>query len=98
MISLLLLTGWGLICSEPSLAQATKAHNLPPWGVEAIGIVAGFGTTFSSVPDLIIMLRKRSTQGHSPRMAGICAVFQCLWLVYGFLLPSPSLIFWNIIA
>jgi MtN3 and saliva related transmembrane protein len=29
---------------------------------EIIGFVAGFGTTFAALPDLIAMLKRRSTQ------------------------------------
>lgn len=82
----------------PSLAQTPSAPPSSPWDIEAIGLIAGFGTTFAAFPDLITMLRKRSSQGMNPRMAGISASFQCLWLLYGWLLPSLSLILWNIIA
>lgn len=66
--------------------------------IELIGLVAGFGTTFASLPDLIIMLKKRSHLGMNPRMAAITGIFQCLWLVYGLFIQAPAVIFWNIIS
>ena len=48
---------------------------------EVFGFVAGFGTTFAALPDLIAMLRRRSIAGMNPRMAGIMGVFQVLWVV-----------------
>jgi len=38
---------------------------------EILGFVAGFGTTFAAVPDLVAMLKRRSSAGINPRMAGI---------------------------
>lgn len=34
---------------------------------EVFGILAGFGTTFAAVPDLVAMLRRRSSAGMDPR-------------------------------
>jgi MtN3 and saliva related transmembrane protein len=38
---------------------------------EIFRLTAGFGTTFAAVPDLITMLRRRSSAGMNPRMAEI---------------------------
>jgi len=38
---------------------------------EIFGIVAGFGTTFAGLPDLLSMLKRRSSAGMNPRMAAI---------------------------
>lgn len=73
------------------------SQNKPFW-VELIGLIAGFGTTFASLPDLVVMLKKRSRQGINPRMAAITGIFQCLWLVYGLLIQAPAVIFWNMIS
>jgi len=43
---------------------------------EILGLVAGFGTTFAGVPDLLAMLKRRSSAGMNPTMAGIMGVFQ----------------------
>lgn len=65
---------------------------------EVLGLVAGFGTTFAALPDLIAMLRRRSSAGMNPRMAAIMGVFQILWVYYGLLILSRPVIIWNIIA
>jgi MtN3 and saliva related transmembrane protein len=65
---------------------------------EIIGFVAGFGTTFAALPDLIAMFRRRSSAGMNPRMAAIMAVFQILWVYYGLLIASRPVIAWNVIA
>ncbi len=73
------------------------SQNKPFW-VELIGLIAGFGTTFAALPDLFVMLKKRSRQGINPRMAAITGIFQCLWLVYGLLIQAPAVIIWNMIS
>ena len=65
---------------------------------EVIGILAGFGTTFAAVPDLIAMLKRRSSKGMNPRMAAIMGVFQILWVYYGLLIASRPVIVWNVVA
>ena len=65
---------------------------------EIIGFLAGLGTTFAAVPDLLAMLRRRSTAGMNPRMAAIMGVFQILWIYYGVLIASRPVIAWNLIA
>ena len=65
---------------------------------EILGFVAGFGTTFAAVPDLIAMLRRRSSAGMNPRMVAIMGVFQILWVYYGLLIASRPVIAWNVIA
>ena len=65
---------------------------------EIVGILAGFGTTFAAVPDLVAMLRRRSSKGMNPRMATIMGVFQILWVYYGLLIASRPVVIWNVIA
>jgi len=65
---------------------------------EIFGFVAGFGTTFAAVPDVVAMLRRRSSAGMNPRMAAIMGVFQILWVYYGLLIASRPVIAWNVIA
>jgi len=65
---------------------------------QIIGFVAGFGTTFAALPDLIAMLRRRSSVGMNPRMAAIMGTFQILWVIYGVLIGSRNIIMWNVIA
>ena len=65
---------------------------------EIVGLVAGFGTTFAALPDLLAMLKRRSSAGMNPRMAGIMGVFQVAWVYYGLLIASRPVIIWNMIA
>src|SRR5262245_63655093 len=64
---------------------------------QAIGFLAGFGTTFAALPDLIAMLRRRSSVGMNPRMAAIMGIFQALWIWYGTMIGYNSVIMWNIV-
>ena len=65
---------------------------------DILGFVAGIGTTFAAVPDLVAMLRRRSSAGMNPRMAAIMGVFQILWVYYGLLIASRPVIAWNVVA
>ena len=65
---------------------------------EILGFVAGFGTTFAAVPDLVAMLKRRSSAGMNPRMAGIIGVFQIAWVYYGLLIASRPVILWNLMG
>lgn len=65
---------------------------------ELVGFVAGFGTTFAALPDLVRMLRRKSTRGMNPTMPAVMAVFQVVWLCYGVMITSRPIILWNVIA
>jgi uncharacterized protein with PQ loop repeat len=65
---------------------------------EVVGFVAGLGTTFAAFPDLLAMLRRRSSAGMNPRMAAIMCLFQFAWLYYGLLIGSRPVITWNAIG
>jgi uncharacterized protein with PQ loop repeat len=65
---------------------------------EVWGFVAGFGTTFAAVPDLIAMFKRRSSAGMRPSMAAILGVFQVIWVYYGLLIESRPVIAWNLLA
>jgi uncharacterized protein with PQ loop repeat len=65
---------------------------------EVLGFFAGLGTTFASLPDLIVMLRRKSAEGMNPRMAAITGSFQILWIWYGLTIASRPVILWNAIG
>lgn len=65
---------------------------------EIFGFVAGLGTTFAVLPDLISMLRRQSSAGMNPRMAAIVGTFQILWVYYGLLITSRPVVAWNVIG
>jgi uncharacterized protein with PQ loop repeat len=65
---------------------------------EVVGVLAGFGTTFAAMPDLVAMLKRRSSAGMNPRMTAIMGTFQVLWVYYGLLILSRPVIAWNVVA
>jgi uncharacterized protein with PQ loop repeat len=65
---------------------------------EVVGFIAGLGTTFAALPDVIAMIKRRSCIGMNPRMAAIMGSFQIVWVYYGLLIGSRPVILWNIIA
>lgn len=94
LLSLSILSGCqGLVPHDTSSLLVPKLHRS-----EIFGFVAGLGTTFAALPDLVAMLRRRSTVGMNPRMAAITGVFQILWIYYGLLIASRPVIAWNILA
>ena len=94
LLSVILL--WGcedlVIRDTPSLLDPRFQRS------EVVGLVAGFGTTFAALPDLVAMLRRRSSKGMNPRMASIMGVFQIAWVYYGLLIGSRPVIAWNMVA
>jgi len=92
--------GLMILCGcEGLVPRDTKSLLIPTFQrSEILGFVAGFGTTFAAMPDLIAMLRRRSSAGMNPRMVAIMGVFQILWVYYGLLIASRPVIAWNIIA
>ena len=93
----ILVLGIALGCQ--SLRQDTQSLLIPRFQrSEIFGFVAGFGTTFAAVPDLVAMFRRRSSAGINPRMAAILGIFQILWVYYGLLIASRPVVAWNVIA
>ena len=94
LLSLVLLSGCqGLIPKDTTSLLFPRFRRS-----EVLGFVAGFGTTFAAVPDLVRMFRRRSSKGMNPTMAGIMGVFQLLWVYYGLLILSRPVIVWNVVA
>jgi len=95
-----LLLGESLMLSGcEQLTKNTKSILLPNFQrSDLFGFVAGLGTTFAVLPDLIAMLRRRSTEGMNPRMAAIIGCFQILWIYYGVLIISRPVVVWNLIG
>jgi MtN3 and saliva related transmembrane protein len=98
-----------LVVVLPSLMALSGCQDLVPHDTrsllipslhrsEVFGFLAGFGTTFAAMPDLIAMLRRRSSAGMNPRMTAIMGVFQILWIYYGLLIASRPVILWNLVA
>jgi MtN3 and saliva related transmembrane protein len=93
LFSVMVLAG----CAE--LAQDAQSLINASWRrSDVVGFVAGLGTTFAALPDLIGMLKRRSSKGMNPRMAAIMGSFQILWVWYGLLIISQPVVLWNLIA
>jgi MtN3 and saliva related transmembrane protein len=94
LLSAILLGGCqGLAVHDVSSLLVPEFHRS-----EVIGFVAGFGTTFAAVPDLLGMFKRRSSKGINPTMAGIIGVFQIAWIYYGLLIGSRPVIAWNMLG
>ena len=65
---------------------------------EVVGFVAGLGTSFAVLADLVTMLRRRSSAGRNPRTATIMGIFPILRVYCGLLIASRPVIAWNILA
>src|SRR5215831_10722652 len=93
-ISAIMLTGCEeLVPKDTSSLLIPRVHRS-----EIFGFLAGLGTTFAAVPDLVAMLKRRSSEGMNPRMAAITGIFQILWVYYGLLIASRPVIAWNVVA
>lgn len=94
------LTGFAVLSGCEDLVPRDTSSLLAPrlYRSEIIGFIAGAGTTFAAVPDLLSMLKRRSSAGMNPRMAAIMGVFQLLWVYYGLLIASRPVIVWNLLA
>lgn len=96
----ILVLGLSALCSCAGLIPHDVSSLLIPRfrRSEILGFVAGFGTTFAAMPDLIAMLKRQSSAGMNPRIIAIMGVFQILWVYYGLLIASRPVIVWNVIA
>ena len=93
-VSLVILAGCGELAIEDPASLLLPSFRRS----DVVGFVAGLGTTFAALPDLIGMLKRRSSKGMNPRMAAIMGAFQIIWVYYGLLIASQPVILWNIVA
>jgi MtN3 and saliva related transmembrane protein len=99
MLGVLLLNVLTLYGCEDLVIRDTSSLLIPRFHrSEILGLVAGFGTTFAAVPDLVAMIKRQSSAGMNPRMAGIMGVFQIAWVYYGLLIVSRPVVVWNTIG
>ncbi len=85
-------------CEELVIRDTTSLLAPRSQRSEIVGLVAGFGTTFAAMPDLIKMLKRRSSKGMNPTMASIMGVFQIAGVYYGLLIQSRPVVAWNVVA
>lgn len=72
------------------------AIEIPP--VEIVGLVAGFLTAFSSVPQTYKIVKLGQAQSVSLVTYLMLNMSCVLWLTYGIMQGSISIIFWNVIS
>lgn len=66
--------------------------------IELIGSVAGFLTTISMVPQVIKIAKTKATAGLSIWYFSLLLTGVILWVMYGALIGSPSLIIANTVS
>ncbi len=93
---LLLVALWG--CGDLAVRDTSSLLVPEVRHSEIVGLVAGFGTTFAAMPDLIAMLKRRSSRGMNPSMVCIMGIFQIVWIYYGLLIQSRPVVVWNTVA
>jgi len=65
---------------------------------EIIGLIAAVCTTFAFVPQVMKVWKTKQTKGLSLRMYSIMFLGIVLWLVYGILIDSLSIILANVVT
>lgn len=65
---------------------------------ELIGIIAGICTTSATLPQIIKVIKTKKTRDLATGLLLITIIGLLLWLVYGIIISSFSLILMNIIA
>ncbi len=70
----------------------------PRWATELIGLLAGFCTTLSLVPQLLRMWRSKSAHDLSLTMFFVFGLGVALWLLYGIGIRSPAVITTNSVS
>lgn len=63
--------------------------------LEVIGIVAGFLTTLSFLPQAWKIIQTKQTQGICVIMYSAFVGGVLLWLIYGIVIASIPIVFWN---
>ena len=66
--------------------------------LEAIGLLAGFLTTLSFLPQAFKIIQTRQTQSISLVMYSSFVAGVTLWIMYGFMIASTPLILWNVLT
>ena len=69
---------------------------IPP--VEILGLVAGAFTAFTSIPQTYKILKSKDAASVSLMMFMMFHISCILWLIYGIIMSSISIIFWNVIS
>ncbi|MBR9912253.1 MAG: glutathione synthetase [Gammaproteobacteria bacterium] len=63
--------------------------------LEMVGLVAGFCTTLSFLPQALQVIKTRNTTSISLMMYVVFVTGVTLWIIYGVLISSLPLLMWN---
>lgn len=66
--------------------------------ISLLGYLAGTLTTLSFLPQLIKVIKSRSTKDISLLMFIVISIGILLWLIYGILIASPPIIIANLVT
>jgi MtN3 and saliva related transmembrane protein len=66
--------------------------------VELLGLLAGFLTAFSSIPQIVKIIRLKDSRAVSVVTFSMLVGSYGLWLAYGVIQGAISIVFWNVIA
>lgn len=66
--------------------------------VEILGLVAGAFTAFTSLPQTYKIIKSKDAQSVSLLTFVMFHISCILWLIYGIIMASISIIFWNVIS
>jgi MtN3 and saliva related transmembrane protein len=66
--------------------------------IDVIGIIAAFLTTLSFVPQAILVIRTKQTEGISLIMYAMFTTGVAMWLVYGIALGAMPIIVANVVT
>jgi MtN3 and saliva related transmembrane protein len=66
--------------------------------VEGLGLVAGLLGAGAMVPQALRIWRTRSAEDVSLAMYLMVLSAASMWVVYGWLKDSPSILFWNVVS
>jgi MtN3 and saliva related transmembrane protein len=72
-----------------------EAHVVNP---VTLGLIAGAFTTFSSLPQIVSVVQKRSMKEISLASLCMCTFGIALWLVYAINIHAAPVIVWNLIS
>ena len=67
-------------------------------GTQITGYLAGLGTTVSFLPQVLSVVRTKSTEGVSPMMFVIHTTGVILWVVYGVMIQNYIIVGYNVIS
>ncbi len=66
--------------------------------LEILGLAAGFFTAFCTIPQSIKIIRTKEAEAVSGYTFSMLLASYILWLIYGIIAGSISIVFWNVIA